>query len=222
MPPRRPLPARRLIALLCTVLWAGQASAQEGFRFDPSDLGTRISGTPITVDGSLLGDPSKITSPFDIVLPTSDAGWVARMDTAPSSGLVKFVFTSPEGQFVEALSFAQAQVPAGETTRRLEQFGAAISRDLVPGLLAQDPNAAPPRIRRIGIGRLEGVELFGTYNHASEGEVLWRYVGLLDPFSRNALIALAQVSRNRVVISGPEALDRSLSGQALASVSLKN
>lgn len=210
----------KFISFVAAGLFASPVTGQS-FQIDPSQLAATVAGTAFTLEKS--GDGSPLSSSFSIAIPTdSNGGWVSRANQTPAIGIATFVFTSPEGSFVESLTFTTAEALEGEPTQQLEQLGAVLLREQVPQLTGGDTAAPPPRIRRLKLGELEAVELFGSYENPREGKLFYRYVAILHPRNTDAIVALSQTSAQRMAVEAADKLSSTLAGKALSSFKFAN
>ncbi|QDC11115.1 hypothetical protein FHY55_18575 [Oceanicola sp. D3] len=198
-----------------------QGAELAGFTLQLGSTEDVVSGETFKADADYLtkhGKPE--AAPFAVVVPLSgDGSYESRVVETPRTGLVKFVFSTPGGGLIEAMTFSELTLPEAEKEPRLDYLREIMLAVAVGQFVDSKPEASRQNIRKVDIGRHKAVEIFGTYRHADYGVIHWRMVGLPNPDGEAGVVALAQISEEAVPIGSPDDFPASLTGRMLESFS---
>lgn len=210
------------LALLLCLCIPGLAAAQEvATRMDVATRGLSLGGTSFYVDRKFSERTGKpVDTPFLVVVPASkDGSYVSRINQNPARGWVTFSFVGPDRAMLDAVSLSSGSSPViSDTSVRLERLAAKMRATVYPEIQAIDAGAKAPLIRPVTVAGLQGVELYGNYQHPRHGPLRWRLVGLPHPKRSAVVIALAQISVERVALESVDDMALTPSGRVIESL----
>ena len=211
------------LLLVAPVYAQSQVEALAGFELDLSSSEEIVSGETFSADADYLKTAGKPEwPPFDVIVPMAGNGeYDSRVVEAPVTGLLKFVFVTPGGGFIESVSLSAASMPIAELDKRLEYFATVLRTEVVPGLVDGKSEATSANTRPTKLGDTDAVELFGSYKDATYGTIHWRLVGLPHPDREEGFVALVQVAETAVPITSPEDYPATLTGRLLETFSFR-
>ncbi|SIO12700.1 hypothetical protein [Vannielia litorea] len=207
--------------LLCSPLWAQSQTEQlGGFKLNLRSNQDVVAGETFKADRDYLTKHGKDeAAAFAVVVPLSgDGSYQSRVVETPQTGLVKFVFSTEGGGLIEAVTFSDLSLPMAEEEPRLEYLMEIMNALVVPGFIEGKAGASRQNIRKVDVGGLRAVEIFGSYDDPTFGKVHWRLLGLPNPQAEAGVVALAQISEEAVPIGSPDDFPSSLSGRVLESL----
>ncbi|MBN9671300.1 hypothetical protein [Roseibium aggregatum] len=157
-----------------------------------------------------------VPAPFSFLVPTED-DVVVLMDQAPGRGsaFVKLNFITKDRKLIENIQFVPMTLKLATTQERLNAVGRLLAGTAFQRAVANHAKPTRDLVRAVRIGDYNGVEVIGSYEDAVEGKMYLRIVGILNPNSRDGIVAIANVVASRLDLPAPNDFPRTRGGVLL-------
>jgi hypothetical protein len=197
------------------------ASATGQVQFNILSVQGLVTGAPILVDAK-FGQTHKVAvpAPFRTLAPMH-ASFQTLVVNAPKPGtaFLKLNFTTPDGKtLLENLQFVPLEVPMGPVEQRLQQVSGLLTTVGVQRTTEGKANPTVKIVRHIKSGPYDAVEVIGTYETLNSGLTYYRMVGIVNPKSKDCVMALSNVIASRVNVVSADDFPKTRAGVATAQL----
>lgn len=177
-----------------------------------------VIGSPIRVDAKFGKDNFvAVPAPFTTVAPMH-ASFQTSVVNAPKPGtaFLKLNFAGPDGKtLLENVQFVPLEVPMGPAEQRIKQAADVLSTTGVQRTTDGKKNPTLKLVRQIKVGPYDAVEVVGTYDSDTLGLMYYRMVGILNPKSKDCVMALSNVVSAKVQVVTADDFAKTRSGVAI-------
>lgn len=196
---------------------AAPAAAGATQQFTVLDVSGPVAGTPINVDAKFAKDHAvSVPAPFATVAPVhSSFQTLVANGPKPGTAFLLMRFTALDGKSpLEDVLFAPLEIPMGPVDQRLQKASEFLSTAGVLEATRGQKNPTVKVVRQIKSGPYDAVEIIGTYDGATTGQVYYRLLGILNPKSKDCVTAVSTVVMSRVNVVTADDFLKTRSGVA--------
>ena len=200
---------------------APAATASGKVEFNILSVQGLVTGVPIRIDAKFGKDNFvAVPAPFSTIAPMHSSFQTFAVNAPkPGTAFLKLTFAAPDGKtFLENVQFVPLEIPMGPAEQRLKQASELLSTTGVQRTTEGKKNPTLKVVRPIKLGPYDAIEVIGTYDSDTSGPMYYRMVGILNPKSKDCVMALSNVASSKVQVVTAEDFAKTRSGAATSAV----
>ena len=188
-----------LVALLYVFQPHGALGAEGAVEIEPFKANGAVVGTRVKIDENYTKKYNvPVPAPFEFIVPRSkDILVFAAFPPQTAGEFIKLSFATKDKQLIENLRFTTMSVPQSNADERLKKTADLLVSRGLPMALKGFANQEFKGARQAKVGPYDAVEVSAEYTESSLGAMMMILVGILNPDSKDCIMAFANVVPGR-------------------------